>query len=91
MSPAFTSSKSRQTATENQEYLVDAILEHRHANDGRPLARNLEFKVRWLGYGPKHDSWEPWKNLRDTVHVEDYARRANFRLPRTRHDRQRNM
>jgi len=78
-------------ATENQEYLIDAILEHRHANDGRPLARNLEFKVRWLGYGPEHDSWEPWKNLHDTVHVEDYARRANFRLPRKRHDRQRNM
>jgi hypothetical protein len=25
--------------------------------------------------------------MRETVQVEDYARRANFRLPRSRHDR----
>jgi hypothetical protein len=25
--------------------------------------------------------------MRETVQVEDYARRTNFRLPRSRHDR----
>ena len=74
-------------AAENQEWLIDTILEHRYSNDGRPLARNLEFKVRWLGYGAEDDTWEPWKNMRETVQVEDYARRTNFRLPRSRHDR----
>ena len=73
-------------ATEAREFVIDRILEHRYTNDGRPLARNLEFKVRWLGYGPADDTWEPWSGLRNTVAVEDYAQLVKLRLPRTRHD-----
>ena len=56
---------------------IDRILEHRYTNDGRPLARNLGFKVRWLGY---------WSGLRNTAAVEDHAQLVKPRLPRTRHD-----
>ena len=34
----------------------------------------MQFKVRWLGYGPEHDSWEPYKYLRDTQQLHDYLR-----------------
>ena len=37
------------------EYDVDKILE--------VSASGLKFKVRWLGYGPEYDTWEPRRNL----------------------------
>ena len=49
-------------------YTVDRLLDHR---TGR--RKNLkEFLVRWEGYGPEHDSWEPEANLLDPKLVQDY-------------------
>jgi hypothetical protein len=45
------------------EYLVEAILEHRWSSFSHKKS-TLEFKIRWTGFGPEHDSWEPWKLLR---------------------------
>jgi len=73
-------------SAETQEFVIDTILDHRYKDPSHKTARNLEFKVRWYGYGPDDDTWEPWSNLRETIAVEDYARRVHFRLPRTRHD-----
>jgi hypothetical protein len=39
------------------EFEVEAILSHRFTRGG-----NLEFLVRWLGYGHDHDTWEPEAN-----------------------------
>ena len=47
-----------------EEYLVEAILEHRWSSVNQKKT-HLEFKVHWTGYGPEHDSWEPWKSLRN--------------------------
>ena len=32
----------------------------------------MTFKVKWLGYGPEHDSWEPYANLRDIGKLHEY-------------------
>ena len=42
--------------TEDQ-YLVDNIL------DRRAVGRGFQYRVRWKGYGPEYDSWEPSRNI----------------------------
>ena len=41
------------------EHYVEKIIEHK-TNDGRQL-----FKVRWLGYPPAYDTWEPLESFSD--------------------------
>jgi hypothetical protein len=55
----------------SQEYVIESILEHEGDRNRRST---LSFKVRWLGYGPEHDSWEPYQYLRDTEQLHDYLR-----------------
>jgi len=57
--PARTDPKD--VAVQNKgEFFIETILEHR---GDRQRRTSMEFKVRWRGYGPEHDSWEPYKNL----------------------------
>jgi hypothetical protein len=44
------------------EYLVERILGHRTRNRGRNATRR-EFLVKWDGYGPEMNTWEPEANL----------------------------
>jgi len=57
-------------------FFIDSILEHRGDRQRRPT---MEFKVRWLGYGPEHDSWEPYKNLAHTEQLILYLVRNRMR------------
>jgi hypothetical protein len=57
------------------EFFVEKILEMK--GDGKRV-KTFSFLVRWLGYDETHDSWEPWKNVRDTDKVHDYLRANNM-------------
>jgi hypothetical protein len=60
-------------ALDRDEYIVEAIVEHRGPRKGKP--RNLlEFKVRWQGYGPEEDLWLPYKEVKDLEVLDEYAR-----------------
>ena len=40
------------------EWEVETGLTHRQGPTG-----TLEFLVRWKGFGPAHDTWEPWHHF----------------------------
>jgi len=43
------------------EYTVERVLDHRDRRQGRRLVR--EYLIRWTGYGPEHNTWEPQSNM----------------------------
>ena len=51
--------------TENQ--YIEFISDHRVDEFGK-----MKYKVRWLGYGPADDTWEPESNFDDISIVENY-------------------
>ena len=60
----------REVAMHNaQEFIIDRILAHR-GNKNR--SSQMKFLVRWLGFTEEHDSWEPYKLLRDTEQLIRY-------------------
>ena len=42
-------------------YLIDRILDHRSTKQGRK--RITEYLIKWQGYGPEHNTWEPQANI----------------------------
>ena len=58
-------------AKEQEEFFIEEIVAHRGNNN---LKSTLEFRVRWLGFESSSDSWEPWKNLRDTKQLHAYLK-----------------
>lgn len=47
-----------ENASDEEEYEVEKIIHHRKFSNG-----NVEYLVRWKGYGPDDDTWEKEKNL----------------------------
>ena len=45
------------------EYEVESILMHRDKHPVRGYKIKREFLIKWLGYGPEHNTWEPQANV----------------------------
>ena len=70
---------------EFDEFIPETCLGMR--GDIRGSRKNLEFKIRWAGYGPENDTWESWENVRGNRVVYDYLfnhplKRAQRLLPK---------
>ena len=59
-------------AVDNDEFVVEDIADHRWSRPGRKR-RDLEFKVRWLGYEPDEDLWLPLREVRELEALDRYA------------------
>jgi Chromo (CHRromatin Organisation MOdifier) domain len=58
-----------------EEFTVHSLANHREANG------SFEYLVRWLGYGPEHNTWEPQSNLEDTEAFERYWQAQGLEPP----------
>ena len=47
------------------EYEVERILLHRDKHPVRGYKIKREFLIKWLGYGPEYNTWEPEANLKN--------------------------
>jgi hypothetical protein len=45
-------------------FLVERIVDHRSTKHGRRTVH--EYLIRWLGYGPEHNSWEPHASIAES-------------------------
>ena len=66
-----TMKESRRLKAPSEEYCVEAIVGHRRKR------RGMEWLVRWEGYGPQFDTWEPTSYLRNAPLVLNEYKRAN--------------
>jgi len=67
---------------DQQEFVLEEILAHK---GDRHRRGTMEFLVRWEGFGPEHDSWEPYANLRHTEKLIDYLSQNRLKtlIPQT--------
>ena len=66
-------------ARDGDEYVVAEIIDHVWTGDKvgnfpnrKPLKSELDFKVRWLGYGPERDSWIPYMEAHKLEALDAY-------------------
>jgi hypothetical protein len=66
---------------DKEEFEIESILAHR---GDRTRKKTLQFLVRWRGYAPENDSWEPYSELRDTdkLHIYLIANKLRSLIPK---------
>ena len=64
---------------EQDDYTVEKIPAQR-PNASAP--KGLEFKVRWRGYGPSHDTWEPVSSFAPRINTPfmEYIRKHKTKI-----------
>ena len=55
---------------DRDEFYFEKILAH-HGDIGR--LKTLAFHVKWRGFDESFNSWEPWKNLRETIVTSSFT------------------
>nr|XP_014280533.1 chromodomain Y-like protein isoform X2 [Halyomorpha halys]XP_014280534.1 chromodomain Y-like protein isoform X2 [Halyomorpha halys] len=74
--PAKKVAKSKTTvkspAKKTSQYEVDAIIDVRESKKGRK-----EYLVRWKGYGPSDDTWEPERNLKCPTLLQQFKEKKD--------------
>jgi len=56
---------------EGKEYEVEDALDARLMDNATSKGKNsYEILIKWKGYGPKYDTWEPYRNVKSVVCVQ---------------------
>ena len=64
-------------SADSDEFIVEEILDHRGNIQKKA---SIEFLVRWAGYGPEDNSWEPFANVRDCKALDVYERQKGLKF-----------
>ena len=55
------------------EYEIDRLVRKRRVRKGKGWS--IQYLIRWKGFGPEHDTWQPERDVMDTVALDEYERR----------------
>ncbi|KAK3157308.1 hypothetical protein QOZ80_2AG0119120 [Eleusine coracana subsp. coracana] len=63
---------------DEDEFVVEKLIGICYGGNGRD--NGLYFKVKWQGYGPEHDTWEPVENLSDCpLKIREFVQEGHMR------------
>ena len=54
------------------EYIIDKLVRKRRIRKGRSWS--VQYLIRWKGYGPEYDTWQPERDVADTKALDEYER-----------------
>jgi transposase InsO family protein len=60
-------------AADSDMFMVEAIIDHRCKTRRRTnMAKQLEYRIRWTGYSPDEDTWQPYRDVKDLEAFHQY-------------------